>query len=248
MPRVAATNRVAVARRRKLGIDLGKCCSFNSSTSKISFTVPTSFNPANLAQFTCAAWIFMSSYGGSSNGRVCDFASGSGKGWSWLINNTNGHVVTISHTSVGAVTASGVNAARALLNTWQRVLITWDDANNIPLLYINGLAAPVETSTNKSGSRVAFSGDTVKIGNRFSADDRALGGLMDEFCVWNRVLTASEITDDFCKAEVPTSGLILRFLMNEASGNLTDTVAAIVGTPSNVAQNVSSFTNNRTAL
>lgn len=230
--------------RISTGIDLDKCVNFNGSSSKVTFTVPTSFNPANLASFTIAVWLNPNSISTSTAHRIIELDNGTpGAGFRILLGNTattKGVRVIIAHTVTGAEKSTGVSSLK--IGVWQRVLFTWSDSDNTPTVYINGTSYNV-ASVNKNGSRVDVSGMTAGVGST-SAGASYYSGLMDEFCVWNRVLTAQEIQDDYSQGSTPvsTSGLILRYAMNEASGDLTDASGnSITGTPTSLTQDITSY-------
>jgi hypothetical protein len=87
-------------------------------------------------------------------------------------------------------------------------------------MYVNGVLDDA-SGINKTGTRTA-TGGTVSIGNR-GALDRNYDGFQDEFCIWNRVMTAAEISADAAGSPPPSSGLLLYYKMDEASGtSLTD--------------------------
>lgn len=244
MARTTAGTRTAAGSRFTASVDLGKCINFDQSTSKVTFTVPTSFNPANLTSFSCAAWVFLRSLGGGSGGRICETGAGAaGKGWLMLVGSTGFNLQTAFNTTNASV-QSGAGTIK--FGQWQRILMTWSDADNVPKCYIKGIEYAA-SSTSKSGSRLDVSSSTATIGNR-TANDRRLDGLMDEFCVWNRILTASEIEKDAALIEIPTSGLILRYKYDETSGSLTDSSSSgLTGTVANCTQNVAGITYSRTA-
>jgi len=231
------------------GIDFNKCVNFNQAGSAITWVASTAFNPANTTQFTAAAWVYPLSFTNNSAPRIIDPNNGSGAGFLMLIGAGGALTVQTQHNTTAAVATSAVGTVK--IGQWQRCLMTWSDADNIPKMYINGTLITPASSTNKSGTRGAISGTTLYIGNRSGAD-RAFLGYMDRFCVWNRILTAQEIADDYYKGVVPSSGLILNYEMDEAAatGTCTDSSAsAITGTATSVTQGVTSYTTGtRTAV
>ena len=235
--RTIATDRIVPA------INLGKCVDFALVNSLVTFSSPVSMNPANLTQFSAAVWIYPKSVTHGYDARI--YAStgigNDGKGFDIIMRNGgNGEVeATVSHN----VASAFARYPRGLIkrSVWQRLLFTWDDADNIPRIYLNGEEVTPSATQNKSGVRVNWNGTTARIGNS-GALTRGIIALLDEFCVWNRIVTAQEIKDDYFKALVPTSGLILRYQMDEASGNLVDASGnSITGTPADVTQNVTSY-------
>lgn len=212
------------------GIDLGKCATFNGTTSAISFTIPTSFNPANLPRFTVAAWVDFNSIGENNLGRILAF------GFLEIFYDTSTTMrFSVAHSVQSANAFMGVP-----LNGWHRVLVQWDDEWDFPRVFIDG-AESIGTPTNKSGVRANVSGGTAYIGNN-STNQRTADGEIDQVDVWNRVLTYDEIVDDWYFANrIDITGKIFSLPMNEASGDYVDTEGGIVCTPSNVTQNVTSY-------
>jgi endoglucanase len=212
---------------------LSKCVNFNQSSSRATFTVPSSFDPANLTSFTFAADVFVRTLGGSNFGRIFE-----GNGGFVISTTSDGFQAQVNHSTTGGITKTG--SGTIPLGKWVRVLFTWSDSDNYPTVYINGI--PYSTSTtNKSGTRANWSGATAYLGNRTQLD-RGFDGLMRNVCLWNRKLTQQEIEDDTHLGTVPSSGLILRYKMDEASGNLVDSsTSGISATPTNVTQNVTSY-------
>jgi len=235
---LGATTRTTAGSRQVVKFDLGKCCTFNGSTSNIGFPRPDSMLKGNIPTFSLAAWVFATGTGGGTGGRIFD-----GVNAGILVGYSSGNIrFQVTH-STAAYQDSPTGVFKQ--GVWNRVLMTWSDAWNIPKIYINGVNYTGGASQNKSGSRGDIAA-TSYIGNR--GTDRGWSGQIDELCVWNRVLSDSEITQDYINPTSVTTGLILHYQMDEASGNLADTVAGIVGTPSNVTQNVTGYSSTRTAV
>lgn len=230
--------------RKHVGIDLNKCCSFNGTTSAVTFVATTAFNPANMTNFTVALWLNARTMLPTTAARVFDLQDGgAGKGFRFFAGNTstvNGFRFDVLHTSTAGSARSGNGTI--LPGKWYRLLATWNNSENTPKIYINGADVTANT-VNKSGTRDNISGGTVAIGLDSVADNNGLDGLIDEVCIWNRVLTTAEIQRDYFAGEIASSGLILHFNMDEETGDLADSSATgITGTVANVTQDVDSYT------
>lgn len=230
-------------------INLNKCCNFAASNSQITFTAPTSFNPANLTTFTFAVWLKFRSYAGA-------FGGGSERIFEGAVSNNSPIWIVPGNAGLDIRVPSGTgNFGQAIIDNgyvpkdrWCRLLVTWNDASNTyPTVYINGISITPKTTQAFTGSRSNCSGSTMYIGNN-GGGARPFDGLMDELCLWNRVLTSTEITQDYTQGLQPvsTNGLILRYAMDEASGNLTDSSSSgLTGTPTGITQNVTSLSYSR---
>jgi hypothetical protein len=97
------------------------------------------------------------------------------------INNTSGS---------GFQTMAAPNAI--VLDTWQHVALTYDDAGDRKLhMYINGVETAYAASPALTGTLLTSS-NTLVVGNRISGN-RAFQGMLDEVYIYSRALSAEEI-------------------------------------------------------
>ncbi len=125
------------------------------------------------------AWIKPSGWGEGGFGRLFD----NSVMWFYLV-QTGQSLRFTSNQSSGFyfdTTSSSIK-----LNQWQHVCAV-RDASGSGIVYINA----VSNNTGNTGTPAA--GSTSYIGNR-AAGDRAFNGLIDDVRIYNRVLSASEIT------------------------------------------------------
>jgi hypothetical protein len=97
---------------------------------------------------------------------------------------------------------------------WQHVAFMSDGISYT--CYINGSSANMSNSavilpTNAAG--------TISIGRSLNTSDRLLNGQLDEFQIWNRVLTQSEVRQNMCQKISPyENGLMLYYRFDQQSG------------------------------
>ncbi|MGG5209090.1 endo-beta-N-acetylglucosaminidase H [Chryseobacterium sp. MIQD13] len=105
-----------------------------------------------------------------------------------------------------------LNSIAALTtNTWHHIAATYD--GSAMKIYINGvLDASVAASGNFTANGILYLGRNYENG-------RTLNGFLDEFRVWKRALTASEILANNCNIPANSSDLEANWKMNEGSGN-----------------------------
>lgn len=221
--------------RQSRSVGLNKCINFNTSTSRVTYTIPSSWN---LSSYSIGFWINPTTLStAATTTRLIDFAP-SGNGFIGMV-NAGGVVAAVKHSVTDAQMTSG--AGTIVINKWQRVVITWSTADNTPHIYINGVLTD-GTAQNKSGTlNTPFpTGSTGYLGNR-TGNDRAFSGLMDEFCFWSGVLTQNQITQDYINPGSVTSNLITRYTMDEDSGSVTDSIGSVTGTATNTTQGVVSL-------
>jgi hypothetical protein len=143
---------------------------------------------------TVSAWIKASGMGEAGLGCIVDKSVSTGGGrWRIRTEGTNQigfiavHATTnLQHTSVTNAIATGA---------WYHVLATWDGSTNAAnaKIYINGIETTYAITTNGAGTRTDDASTDLSIGNE-AFGNRTFNGLIDEVRVYNRVLTANEIT------------------------------------------------------
>lgn len=211
MPRAAATNRLRIR-------DFVSSLLFDGATSTV--VIPHNANQLLTTGLTLSAWIKPRSIGENSNGHIIAKSTGtSGQGgYAFRVRDVNklGFIVNAGTDVVSA-------AGSLVLNVWQHVLVTVASDATVTH-YINGSASGTPATTG------ALSGITttndLTIGNRSGATDRTFDGWIDEPIVWNRVLTAQEISDLYLLGTIPTSGLVDGYLFNEGAGTTVNSFSA----------------------
>lgn len=109
------------------------------------------------------------------------FASNQSK--NWFIRKTSGVAPTIS-TSIGTP-----------FFQWQHVALTWTGLLNgqNSKIYLDGSLVNNVTRKNGSGNVTSDTGNLFTIGNRPEGNSNFFKGWLDDFRIWNRVITSIEI-------------------------------------------------------
>ena len=142
--------------------------------------------------------------------------------------NENSMLILLDHSN-GAQSIHNTPANSIRLNQWQHVAATYDNISRVNL-FINGIQQTLTSAGGIPVGPVAVSSQSIIVGE--SANQlRAFEGAIDEFRIWNRTKTASEIfanKDQTLTGEEP--GLITYYPMDEGiGGQLNDK-----GSPSNI--------------
>jgi len=84
---------------------------------------------------------------------------------------------------------------KTTFKTWVQVVLTYDgnSASNVPAVYYNGVLQTLNTVGSPSGT-ISTNTDAYVIGNRGNDSGRCWNGRFAEFAIWDRILTAGEIT------------------------------------------------------
>ena len=136
------------------------------------------------SEVTICAWIYPIGWGGDSRGRILDNVNAY-----FYVNNNNAPRQALSFSSdADKYSASSGNSIS--LNAWKFVCIT-RPSTVTPAYYINGIVSPL--GINGGGSLTAAITDAT-IGGRRTAD-RTFNGKIDEVSVFNRILSAVEVSD-----------------------------------------------------
>ena len=175
----------------------GNALSFDGTNDYVTLAGTTAYD--NMGAITISAWINPASTGENGNGRILAKSAGTNlpsMGWSFYLTNevTNGIKFAVDHTSAHLEHASVANAIT--LNQWQFVAVTWDGSATAANahIYVNGNEVGYSVADNAVGTRASDIGKALYIGNN-PALSRTFKGNIDDVKVYNRVLSASEITN-----------------------------------------------------
>ena len=93
--------------------------------------------------------------------------------------------------------------------SWEHIALTWAGffGNNYMKLYHNGQLATNVTKQGGSGSLISDAGNYLTLGNRPQNNSSYFKGWMDDFRLWNRVITAEEV-DSIFKASPETNATV----------------------------------------
>lgn len=157
--------------------------------------------------------------------------NGPASNWDFIISNNfpdtdaSGYALTVVKNDASSIqfeTADGSSIMHILKATgvlpfdeWCNVVATYDGSTK--RIYING---ELKASTGWGGPISYPDNTTFRIGSSYNvSSDRSFIGYMDEFQVWNRALSQSEIKNNMCiSLEGNESGLIGYWNMNEGTG------------------------------
>lgn len=179
---------------RTLG-KIGQALLFDGADDYVTVNSATSIN--DISPMTISAWIYPKSLGQNGFGRILDksLTTSPTFGWDFQLTTTNVlHFVVDYDGANDLVRESGANAVT--LNTWQHIVVTWDgsSAQTGVHLYINGIETSYTNNTDGAGNRVTDAGNNLVIGNNATNFNRTFDGNIDDVRVYNRVLSAQEIT------------------------------------------------------
>lgn len=206
-----------------LPLSFGKSVSFNGTTSYIGASKGT----MAAAVGSIAIWVYSNTAWGSLgvNKTIATFLSNNGFmvfGWhsTWGLEIqtwTAGYAAIDNPTNIPSSTYGGWPYA----NTWSHVVFTWNGSVGNPLnaqVFLDNQKLTVSTPGNQDCTTIG----NLRIGGGDNVGDASWDGYMDEFAMYNRVLTDAEIDAIYHYAIFPASGLVTRYNFDEASGNALD--------------------------
>jgi hypothetical protein len=137
---------------------------------------------------------------GDSNSAMLRFGDGN------LANNKLQFILSFGTSQVKLNSVTAFNT-----NTWYHIAATYD--GSAMKIYVNGvLDASVATTGNFTANGILYLARNYE-------NARTLNGFLDEFRVWKRALTATEILANNCNVLANAAGLEANWKMNEGSGN-----------------------------
>jgi hypothetical protein len=162
--------------------------SFSSSTNEyISISNDVVTGTSATSTLTVSAWIYMSGFGGSNAGKVFSNSKS-------LIQSASTNRISFSNDGGTTLALTASNAVP--WQTWTHVVATRNISGQINW-YINGSS---NGTANQNGGYMA-TGTSLYIGNRPNGSaTQAWAGYIDDFRIYNRVLTGGEITDLYTAA------------------------------------------------
>jgi hypothetical protein len=166
---------------------------------------------ANLSNgFTISAWIYPRSVGQTA-GRILDKATTvtATDGFSFFMQaNRVGFLI-----SDGTIRISGISSI--VYNNWYHALVTIASDAKISF-YINGVLSGTVQDLNALNTIINTG--VMRIGNRANSTDRTFDGGIRQVKMWGKVLSATEIAQDYAGVPV-TDALIHHFKLG---GDYTD--------------------------
>lgn len=166
-------------------------------------------NIDNLAPMTICAWIYPTSEGESSNGRIWHKGSSSVRKM-FAVSTTNRLQFIADRATTGASLESSDNALT--LNSWQYVCATYDETDG-PRTFVNGIETSYTSRTVGSGASSSEAADSGYIGNRGAAD-RTFGGAIDQVVLYNYVRSRPQMMWDYNRG-----GPVAWWKMDECTGS-----------------------------
>jgi len=166
---------------------INSALSFNGSTTKLQLAANTS---TGNGAFTVSAWVFPTAADGPV---IYDSDGDISKGF-WLSFTGSKVIFNIVGNTDDLERDSVVNVAP--LSTWTFILATWSGTltdSSTAHIYANASEVAYSFSRNGAGVHVGNSGDTRLIGG--SVGLGTFTGILDDVRVYNRVLSADEISN-----------------------------------------------------
>lgn len=142
---------------------------------------------------TIATWFKANGVGENNYGRILEKATGTGASNGWSLTLMNGPRVRFWREFSGGDGQWG--NIGITYGKWHHIAVAYDDSdpNNDPIIYLDGSIIATSDS-NSTGTAVDDSAANFTIGNS-NAGDRTFDGAIDDTRLYNRALSASEISE-----------------------------------------------------
>ncbi|TAL62805.1 MAG: T9SS type A sorting domain-containing protein, partial [Bacteroidetes bacterium] len=196
-------------------------------------SIPLTASTQNLSSFTYTAWINPKSSGQNTYGRIISRES-SIKFDDFFFLTYPGSTVSAELINTAGTAFNSVASSSAItLNAWNHVAVTYSDAGDRKLhLFVNGIETSYSTQDIVTGT-LKYTANPISIGNAPS-QDRTFDGAIDEVCIYNKALTASEVQGVYNKTlAAPLAPLSFTLTVTSpvcGNNNGSSTVAAAGGT------------------
>jgi Concanavalin A-like lectin/glucanases superfamily len=170
---------------------IGNAGTFNGTSSRISTS--TTLRYERTKAFSVSAWIKTSVSSGERAIYSTQENSGSYRGFTFWSSYGGSNKLFVSIGNTGGVIEKGATTTSLADGTWKHVVFTYDGSSTAAgvNMYVNGSLESMSTSTDTLGSSIVGTSG-VYLGRR--DDGLYYSGDMDELGVWNRVLSATEVS------------------------------------------------------
>jgi hypothetical protein len=194
-------------------------------------SVPEGAGALNLATYTVAGWIYMPALpaSGSADVLVAKQSTVNAENYDLMVDNGSfgSSVPTFltEFTNSGGSSCGGltyVPAGGILANTWYHMAFTLDGALN-EALYVNG--ALVASGTASCPPDTTLHGIPLEIGSDNNATNANAQGTIDDVRVYNRVLSAAEISSLYNTGSIALPDLVGWWKFDDASSGTSPATA-----------------------
>lgn len=176
---------------------LGDCLSYDGTNDKCTFgSTLSTFNnfQSSTAKFTIIMWLKPTST--ANNDIILDQSNftSANKGASMRFEGTSGAMLFSVFNTNNTICSTGLTTLTAGAGSWHMIAVTYDYS-----LGSANLKFSVDDSTRETDDTINAGTDSnpsgnLTIGEAYAGNDNPYDGLIDEFSIWNRVLTDAEIT------------------------------------------------------
>jgi hypothetical protein len=165
----------------------GNAVSLDGSNDYVSLPIGVI---SELDDFTLATWVRLDTSG--SWRRVFDFGTGTSVNM-FLVPQSGSNTVRFAITTGGWSSEEQINGTASLsTGTWTHVAVTKSGSTGI--LYVNGVEVGTNSSMTLSPSDLGNTGNNW-LGRSQYSGDAYLDGRIDDFRIYSRALSASEVSD-----------------------------------------------------
>lgn len=175
-------------------IRYGSCTVFNGSTGTLTVGSPSLLD--NVVPISVTAMIRPITAGEGTDGRVCSLIDPSGSTTGKLLiglNSNNAFYFTKHYQTTDISKDTATNTV--VMDKWQSVVATFNGSATATdtHLYVDGVESGINL-TNGVGSMTSRSINNWIIGNNGS-DTKTFNGYIDDFRIYNKILSAQEVMD-----------------------------------------------------
>lgn len=171
---------------------------YNFDGSNDYINVPNSNSISIQGNFSMSFWMYMN--GGSCNPRVMEINQNlnSCGGYGFAVNGTSNQSRTIHYTSFGSCSNSVglVNTSNSIPSlSWHHVVVSINGVTATGTVYVDG--AVFQTMSGTQIPTFSYNNNALTFGNINANRCDWWGGYLDDIGLWNRALTASEVSGLF---------------------------------------------------
>jgi hypothetical protein len=212
---------------------LGGCQNFTAGANNIASTTQNAANLMKSGEGTINFWLKLTSKDQYDN--IYHSGSTSTGSSPYIEYIYDSPINNVMNFNFAQATNNYIVYALGLVNTWEMVTMTMNSTGSY--LYINGSNVASNTTTASSINSDSFK--YIKLGSQWGSSTRGMNGCFDEFGLWNRTLTPSEISTIFTLTKTGTgypfivtpTGLNITWI-NQTPTNIT--VLNVIGNPVNI--------------